>query len=356
MFHADTGSLLKGARALAFAAAAAVTAIGTAHADGITGAGSSFAAPIYTRWAEQYAAQGGVKLNYQSVGSGAGQTQVINRTVDFGASDAAVAADRLAANNLLQFPTCVGGVVVVVNLPGVDGSKLKLNGGIVADMYLGKIRMWNDKRIAALNPGVKLPPLPVAAAYRADASGTTSIFTDYLGRLSPAFKSAIGVGTSVAWKSGAGAPGNAGVAGAVTNIKGGIGYVEYAYATENHMPAVMLQNKSGKFVPPTAASFAAAAANADYTADPNMAVNLNNTEGDGNWPIVGATYVLFPTNPTDAARAASAVKFFEWAFKNGQPAADQLHYILLPRKVQDLIVKRWSQVQVNGKPVYTPAK
>jgi phosphate transport system substrate-binding protein len=356
MFHTDTRTLFRGARAVAFAAAAAMAAIGAARADDITGAGSSFAAPIYTRWAEQYAAQGGAKLNYQSVGSGAGQTQVINRTVDFGASDAAVTADRLAANKLLQFPTCVGGVVVVVNVPGVDGSKLKLNGDIVADIYLGKIRMWNDKRITSLNPGVKLPPLPVAAAYRADASGTTSIFTDYLGGLSPSFKTVIGVGTSVAWKSGAGAPGNAGVAGAVTNTKGGIGYVEYAYAAENHMSAVMLQNKSGKFVAPTTASFEAAAANADYTADPNMAVNLNNTTGEGNWPIVGATYVLFPTNPTDAARSASALKFFDWAFRNGQPAADQLHYIMLPKKVQNLIVKRWSAVQAGGKPVYTPAK
>jgi phosphate transport system substrate-binding protein len=356
MFHTDTRTLFRGARAVALAAFAAMAVVGAARADDITGAGSSFAAPIYTRWAEQYAAQGGAKLNYQSVGSGAGQTQVINRTVDFGASDAAVTADRLAANKLLQFPTCVGGVVVVVNVPGVDGSKLKLNGDIVADIYLGKIRMWNDKRITSLNPGVKLPPLPVAAAYRADASGTTSIFTDYLGGLSPNFKTVIGVGTSVAWKSGAGAPGNAGVAGAVTNTKGGIGYVEYAYAAENHMSAVMLQNKSGKFVAPTTASFEAAAANADYTADPNMAVNLNNTTGEGNWPIVGATYVLFPTNPTDAARSASALKFFDWAFRNGQPAADQLHYITLPKKVQDLIVKRWSVVQANGKPVYTPAK
>jgi phosphate transport system substrate-binding protein len=355
MFPIDTRAMFRGARALAVAAAA-IGFAGAALADDITGAGSSFAAPIYTKWAEQYAATGGAKLNYQSVGSGAGQTQVINRTVDFGASDAAVTAERLASNKLLQFPTCVGAVVIAVNLPGVDGSKLKLSGAVVADIYLGKIRMWNDKRIASINPGVKLPATPVAPAYRADSSGTTSIFTDYLGRVSPSFKDAVGVGTSVSWKAGVGAPGNAGVAGAVANTKGGIGYVEYAYAAENHMQAVMLSNHNGKFVAPTAAAFAAAAAGADYTADPNMAVNLNDTVGDANWPIVGATYVLVPTNPTDATRAANVEKFFDWAFKNGQPAADQLHYVMLPEKVRAMVKQRWEKVQAGGKPVYQPAK
>lgn len=356
MFHVNTRMLLKGARVLAISAVAATTVAGIAAADDITGAGSSFAAPIYTKWAEQSGAQGGAKLNYQSVGSGAGQTQIINRTVDFGASDAAVSADRLEANHLLQFPTCVGAVVIAVNLPGVDGSKLKLTGDIVADMYMGKIRMWNDKRIKAINPGLKLPALAVAPAYRADSSGTTSIFTDYLGKVSPSFKDTVGVGTSVSWKAGVGAPGNAGVAGAVTNTKGALGYVEYAYATENHMQVAMLSNHNGKFVAPSSASFAAAAAGADYTADPNMAVNMNDTAGDGNWPIVGATYVLLPTNPTDTARSASVMKFFDWSFKNGKPAADQLHYIMLPEKVYDMIRSRWSKVESNGKPVYTAAK
>ena len=356
MFHVPTSTLIKGARALIASAAAAI-AVGSAFADDITGAGATFPAPIYTKWAEQYAATpGGAKLNYQAVGSGAGVTQIINRTVDFGASDAAVAPERLAGNKLLQFPAVIGGIVVVVNIPGVDGAQLKLTGDIVADMYLGRIRLWNDKKVAALNPGLKLPALAVAPAYRADSSGTTNIFSSYLASVNLAFQTQIGAGNSVAWKSGVGAPGNAGVAGAVANTKGGIGYVEFAYAAENHMQATQLQNLSGKFVTPSAAAFAAASATANWTNAPNMAVSMINTKGDGNWPIVGPTYILFPLNPSDPARAANALKFFDWAFKNGQPAADQLYYVMLPQSVRDTVRSKWSQIQVNGKPVYTPGK
>ena len=357
MFHVQTSTLIKGARAVIASAAAAATFAGVALADDITGAGATFPAPVYTKWAEQYAATpGGNKLNYQAVGSGAGVTQIINRTVDFGASDAAVAPERLAGSKLLQFPAVIGGIVIVVNVPGVDGAQLKLTGDMVADMYLGRIRMWNDKKIAALNPSLKLPALAVAPAYRADSSGTTNIFSNYLASVNLAFQTQIGAGNSVAWKSGVGAPGNAGVAGAVANTKGGLGYVEFAYAAENHMQATQLQNLSGRFITPSAAAFAASASTANWSNAPNMAVSMINTKGEGNWPIVGPTYILFPLNPTDATRAANALKFFDWAFKNGQPAADQLYYVMLPPNVRDMVRAKWSQIQVNGKPVYTSGK
>ena len=321
---------------------------GTAYAAEITGAGATFPAPIYTRWAEQYAATGGDKLNYQAVGSGAGVTQIINRTVDFGASDTAVAPERLASQNLLQFPAIIGGVVVAVNIPGVDGNALRLNGPLVADMYLGRVRMWNDPRVKALNPSLNLPAIAIAPAYRADSSGTTNIFTNYLASVSLPFQTTIGAGNSVPWKAGIGAPGNAGVAGAVSNTRGGLGYVEYAYATENKMQTATLQNRSGQWVRPSSAAFAASAATANWAAAPNLAVSMINTAGATNWPIVGPSYILIPKNPADPERAKNVLKFFDWAFKNGQPAADQLHYIMLPAAVQTIIRQRWTQVQTGG--------
>lgn len=343
--------LTKTIRAGLFAAAAMMATAAVAQAE-ITGAGSTFAAPIFTKWGEQSAAAGGEKLNYQAVGSGAGVTQIINRTVDFGASDAAVPPDRLTSQNLLQFPAVIGGVVVAVNIPGVDGNALKLTGPVVSEIYMGKIKMWSDAKIKALNPGVKLPVIPIAPAYRADSSGTTNIFTTYLASANPAFGAAVGAGNSVAWKAGVGAPGNAGVAGAVRNTRGGLGYVEYAYATENGMQTPAIQNKSGAFVKPSTAAFAAAAATADWAHAPNMAASLLNTAGAPNWPIVGATYVLLPKNPTDAAQSKKVMVFFDWAFKNGQPAIDQLHYIALPKAVQDLVRTKWKDVKFGGKSVY----
>ncbi|HVZ99556.1 MAG TPA: phosphate ABC transporter substrate-binding protein PstS [Caulobacterales bacterium] len=339
----------------AIAAVAAFASLGAvaANADEITGAGATFPQPVYTRWAEQYAAQGGDSLNYQGIGSGAGQNQIINRTVDFGASDAPVAPERLASNNLLQFPAVIGAVVVSVNLPGVDGNALKLTGPLVADMYLGRVRMWNDPRIAALNPGVSLPALPIAPVYRADSSGTTSIFTTYLGSVNLAFNTTVGAGSSVSWRAGIGAPGNAGVAGAIRNTRGAIGYVEYAYAVENNMPTPQLQNRNGQFVRPTTAAFAAAAATADWAHAPNMAASMINTAGAANWPIVSATYILLPKNPTDAGRSLKVMQFFDWAFKNGQPAADQLHYIMLPDAVRNQVRQRWCQVQAGGHAVWS---
>lgn len=337
----------------ALAAVAALASAGAAFADEITGAGATFPQPIYTRWAEQYAGQGGDTLNYQGIGSGAGVTQIINRTVDFGASDAPVAPERLASQNLVQFPAVIGAVVVAVNIPGIDGNALKLTGPLVGDIYLGRIRMWNDARIRALNPGVNLPALAIAPVYRADSSGTTSIFTTYLSSVNLAFSTTVGAGSSVSFRAGIGAPGNAGVAGAIRNTRGGVGYVEYAYATENNMQTPMLQNRSGQFVRPSVQAFAAAAAQAPWATAPNMAASMINTTGAANWPIVSATYVLLPKNPADAGRSLKVMQFFDWAFRNGQGAVDALHYIALPAAVQNQVRQRWCQVASGGRPVWT---
>jgi phosphate transport system substrate-binding protein len=323
-----------------------------AAAQDLTGAGATFPAPIYTKWGEDYARAGGAKLNYQALGSGAGVTQIINRTVDFGASDAPVKPDRLAKENLLQFPAVIGAVVVVVNVPGVDGDKLKLTGPLLADIYIGRVRMWDDKAIQALNPDIRLPDAPIAPAYRADSSGTTNIFTSYLSLVSPDFKTRIGAANSVPWRTGIGAPGNAGVAAAVKNTRGGIGYVEFAYATENGMKMPSLQNQSGAFLRASEPAFVAAAVQADWASAPNMAASMLNLPGQGAWPIVSATYILVPKNPPNAARAQRVLKFFDWAYSNGAPAAERLHYTPLPAAVQDQARRRWSEIRVNGEPVW----
>ncbi|MEI7931489.1 MAG: phosphate ABC transporter substrate-binding protein PstS [Alphaproteobacteria bacterium] len=328
-----------------------------AFAAEFTGAGATFPAPVYTRWAEQYSTSSGDRLNYQAIGSGAGVTQILNRTVDFGASDAAVAPERLQSQNLLQFPAVIGGVVLAVNIPGVDGNSLKLNGQVLGDIYLCRIRMWNDKAIAALNPGVTLTALAVAPVYRSDSSGTTNIFTSYLSAVNLPFSTGLGAGNSVAWRCGIGAPGNAGVAGGIRNTRGAIGYVEYAYAVENNMQTPQLQNKSGQFVKPSAAGFAAAASTVNWTNAPNMQVSMNNTTGAANWPIVGPTYILLPKNPTDAAASLRVMNFFDWAFKNGKPAADQLRYVMLPTAVQDQVRQKWCQVKdTGGKAIWSGCK
>lgn len=351
MLNQATNGLCRAVRAAAVAAVL-VGGIASAYAQDITGAGATFPAPIYTKWGEQYKASGGPALNYQAVGSGAGATQIINRTVDFGASDSPIASERLASNNLLQFPAVIGAVVVAVNVPGVDGNSLKLTGAVVADIYQGRIRMWNAKEIKDLNPGVNLPAVAIAPAYRADSSGTTNIFTNYLAAVSLPFQTNIGAGNSVPWKAGVGAPGNAGVAAAVQNTKGGIGYIEYAYATENKMQTPMIENRTKKFVKPSIAAFNAAATQANWNNAPNFAASMINLTGDATWPIVSATYILVPKNPSDPARATAVLKFFDWAFKSGAPAADQLHYIPLPAAVQDQIRKKWTSISANGQAVW----
>lgn len=323
---------------------------GAAHAQTITGAGATFPAPVYTAWGEEYNKAFGISLNYQAIGSGAGVAQIINRTVDFGASDTPVDAEKLKANKLIQFPTVIGGVVLIVNLPGIDGNKLKLTGPIVADMYQGKIRMWNDPAIKALNAGVSLPALAISTAYRADSSGTTNIFTSYLSGVSETFKASLGAANSVAWKVGVGFPGNAGIAGFVKTSKGSIGYVEYAYAVGEKLPIPMLQNRAGKFVAATVPSFEAAANQADWKA---ATVNMLNLTGDKTWPIVSATYILVPTNPTNPGAAKNLFTFLDWAFKKGSPTAAKLNYIPLPSAVQNQSRKKWAEVLDNfNKPVW----
>ncbi|MBV9783384.1 MAG: phosphate ABC transporter substrate-binding protein PstS [Acidisphaera sp.] len=320
-----------------------------ARAQQITGAGSTFAAPIYAKWGEAAHDATGVTLNYQAIGSGAGQNQIFNRTVDFGASDAPVAGDKLREQHLLQFPTVMGGVDVIVNLAGVAADQLKLDGPILADIYLGKITKWNDPRIAKLNDGVKLPSEAIAPVYRADGSGTTYVFTDYLSMVSPEWKSQVGANTSIKWPAGAGARGSDGVSGTVHNIRGGIGYVESAYATQNKLTTVMLQNKAGKFVAPSMAAFQATAANADWSKVQDFAVDLNDQPGDASWPIESATFVLLPTNPAKPQQAQAVIKFFDWGFSHGNDIATQLQYVPLPAAVQDAVRKAWQAgLKVNG--------
>ena len=323
--------------ALATIVAASITA---AQAQQITGAGSTFGAPIYGKWGEA-ASETGIKLNYQAIGSGAGINQINNRTVDFGASDMPVPADQLAMHKLMQFPTVIGGVVMIVNIPGVEENQLKLTGELVSAIYLGEITKWNDPKLVAVNPDAKLPSLAIAPVYRADGSGTTFVFTDYLSMQSPEWKSKVGSSTSVKWAAGNGAKGSDGVAATVRQVRGGIGYVESAYAAQNKLTTTMLRNKSGAFVAPTMDSFAAAAASADWSKVQNFAVDLNDQPGAQSWPIESATFVLLPTDPKDPAQNAAVEKFFDWGFSKGGALATQLLYIPLPASVQGAVRSAW---------------
>ena len=324
-----------------------------AHAQQITGAGSTFGAPIYAKWGEAAKAAIGIELNYQAIGSGGGLNQVVNRTVDFGASDAPVAQAKLQSSHLLQFPTVMGAVVPIVNIPGVTQDELKLTGELLAEIYAGKISKWDDPKLEALNKGVKLPNLAIAPVYRADASGTSFVWTSYLSAASSDWKSSVGASTSVSWPAGAGAKGNDGVAGTVAHTRGGIGYVENAYATQNHLVTVQLRNKAGNFVRPTMAAFQAAAGAADWAGAQDFAVSLIDLPGATTWPIVSPTFILLPEDPKDAKKSADVIKFFDWAFKNGAPIATQLDYIALPGAVQDNVRAVWHKdVMADGKPVY----
>jgi phosphate transport system substrate-binding protein len=334
--------------ALAFALGTGIcAAASSAGAQSITGAGSTLAQPVYGKWADLSQATTGVTLNYQGVGSGAGQKLVMDRTVDFGASDAPLPAAKLTQYKLLQFPTVIGAVDIAVNLPGIKTNVLKLTGPLVAGIYLGTITNWSDPAIAAVNPHMKLPDLAIAPVYRADGSGTTYVFTGYLAQVSPDFKTKVGVDKAVSWPAGQGAKGTAGVAGAVKNTVGGVGYVESAYAILNHLTTVQLQNHDGSFVKPTPQAFAAAAAAADWTGQANFAVDMNNLPGANSWPIESPTFVLLPTNPKDPARGAAVIKFFDWALTNGNPAAVGLQYIPLPDKVKTAVRAAWKQAGVT---------
>ncbi|MGA0597419.1 phosphate ABC transporter substrate-binding protein PstS [Enterovirga sp. CN4-39] len=318
-----------------FAAAIGVAALmsGAAFAQEITGAGASFPFPVYAKWAEAYKAATGATVNYQSIGSGGGIRQIKARTVDFGATDAPLKGADLEKDGLVQFPTVLGGVVPVVNIQGVEPGQIKLTGELLADIYRGDVKKWSDRRIAELNQGVKLPDANITPVYRSDASGTTSIFSTYLSETSPQFKSELGANTAVNWPIGQGGKGNEGVAAAVKQIPNSIGYVEYAYAKQNKLPYTQLRNKDGKFVSPDAASFEAAAANADWRSQPGMGISLTSQAGPTAWPITAPTFVLVPKEPKDPKRAAEVVKFFDWAFKSGGKLAADLDYVALPEKV-----------------------
>ena len=322
------------------------------HAQPITGAGASFPNPVYQKWGEAAGKAVGVQLNYQSVGSGAGQTQIKNRTVDFGASDAPLTDAALKEANLMQFPTVMGSVVAIVNVPGVEDGQMRLTGEMLSDIYLGKVTKWNDPRLVEMNRGVTLPNLAIAPVYRTDGSGTTFVWVSYLSAASSEFKDKVGVGTSARFPTGTGARGNEGVAGAVRNTRGAIGYVENAYATQNKLTSTQLRNKAGNFVKPTTEAFTAAAESADWSA-PNFTVNLVDQQGARTWPIVSPTYILLPTNPQDPAKAAAVLKFFDWSLTNGDALARELDYIPLPDTAARAVRAAW-QAQVkgpNGQPI-----
>jgi phosphate transport system substrate-binding protein len=328
---------------LALGVVLGLSGVGQAVAADITGAGATFPYPVYAKWAEAYKAKANVGLNYQSIGSGGGIKQITAKTVDFGASDMPLSPADLEKNGLTQFPTVMGGVIPVYNLPGIAAGAIKLTGPVLADIYLGKITKWDDAAIAKLNPDVKLPSQAITVVYRSDGSGTTFIFANYLGKVSPTWKSTIGEGTSVKWNTGIGGKGNEGVAGYVKSTTGSIGYVEYAYALQNNLSYVMMQNKAGKFVKPDSPSFQAAAANADWSAAPGFALLLTDQPGDASWPITGATFILMQKKQDKPERALEVLKFFDWAYANGDKLADDLHYVPMPDAVVKLIKDSWKK-------------
>jgi len=320
----------------------------------ITGAGATFPYPIYAKWAEAYKAKTGNKLNYQSIGSGGGIRQIQNKTVDFGASDMPLKPEELEKIGLLQFPTVVGGDIPVVNLSGIKPGELKLTGPVLADIYLGKIKKWNSQGIASLNPGVKLPDQDITVVHRSDGSGTTFIWVNYLSKVSQEWKDKVGEGTSVNWPVGVGGKGNEGVASYVQRIKGAIGYVEYAYALQNRLTHTLVKNRDGSFVAPNIESFKAAAAGAQWDKAPGMYLILTDQPGKNSWPISGATFILVYKMQEKADRAKEVLKFFDWAYIDGDKLAQDLDYVPLPDSVVKLIQSSWkSQIKdVSGKPVW----
>ena len=335
-------------------AVAASTFAANAQAVNITGAGATFPYPIYAKWAEMYKAASGNGMNYQSVGSGAGIKQIKAKTVDFGASDMPLPANELNQAGLFQFPAIMGGVVPVVNLPGVAPGQVRLTGAVLADIFMGKITKWNAQPIAALNPGVKLPADNITVVRRADSSGTSFLFTDYLSKASPDWKLKIGAGTSVKWATGVGGKGNEGVAAYVQRIKGSIGYVEWAYAKKNRMAHTQLQNREGAFLQPSDEAFKAAAASADWAKAPGFALVLTDQAGKASWPITGASFILVHKAQADAGKGKEVLKFFDWAYKNGDAAAADLDYVPMPDNVTKLVQDAWRANVKDGagKPVW----
>jgi phosphate transport system substrate-binding protein len=328
------------------AALATLAFAGVAAAQDVTGAGASFPAPLYAKWAADYNKATGVKINYQSVGSGAGIKQIDAKTVAFGASDMPLKDDELAKKNQIQFPTVIGGVIPVVNIKGIAPGQLRLNGQVLGDIYLGKITKWNDAAIKALNPSLALPDAAIAPVRRADGSGTTFIFTNYLSKVNADWKAKVGEGTAVNWPTGAGGKGNEGVAAFVGRLPNSIGYVEYAYVKQNKMTYALMQNAAGQFVAPEDAAFKAAAAGADWTK--SFYQILTNQPGAQSWPLTGATFILMHKVQDKPAEAAAALKFFEWAYRNGDKTADDLDYVPMPAAVKAQVEKLWTAEVKDG--------
>ncbi|MCZ8254920.1 MAG: phosphate ABC transporter substrate-binding protein PstS [Polaromonas sp.] len=321
-----------------------------AAAQDVTGAGASFPAPLYSKWAADYNKATSVKINYQSVGSGAGLRQIEAKTVDFGASDAPLKDEELAKKGLMQFPTVIGGVIPVVNIKGITPGQLKLSGQVLGDIYLGKITNWTDPAIKALNPGLALPDAAIAPVRRADGSGTSFIFTNYLSKVNAEWKSKVGEGTAVNWPVGAGGKGNEGVAAFVGRLPNSIGYVEYAYVKQNKMTFAQLKNAAGNFVSPEDGAFKAAAAGADWSK--SFYQILTEQPGKDSWPITGATFILMQKVQDKPAQATASLKFFEWAYKNGDKTADDLDYVPMPANVKAIIEKSWAEIKdASGKAV-----
>ena len=329
-------------RTVLFAATVAC-APGLAFSQDVTGAGATFPAPLYAKWADSYNKATKVRINYQSVGSGAGLRQIRGKTVDFGASDMPLTDAELAKDGLMQFPTVIGGVVPVVNLKGINPGQMRLTGQLLGDIYLGKITRWNDAALVALNPGVPLPDTAIAVVRRADGSGTTFIFSNYLSKVNAEWKSKVGEGTAVNWPTGAGGKGNEGVAAFVQRLPNSIGYVEYSYAKSNKMTHVLLRNQAGSFVAPDDVNFKAAAAGADWAK--SFYQILTEQPGKDSWPITGATFIMMYKAQDKPAQADNSLKFFDWAFVNGDKMATDLEYVPLPDSVKALVRKAWSDIK-----------
>jgi phosphate transport system substrate-binding protein len=338
------------AAALSLAAAFTIT---TAQAGDISGAGATFPYPIYAKWADAYKKDTGDGLNYQSIGSGGGIKQIKAKTVTFGASDKPLDQKELDEAGLIQFPMVMGGIVPVINVEGIKPGELALDGPTLAKIFMGEIAKWDDPAIAKLNPSVKLPSMAIAVVHRSDGSGTTYCFTNYLAKVSPDWKSKVGSDAAVEWPVGIGAKGNEGVANNVALTKGGIGYVEYAYAKQNKLTFANLANQAGKTVAPEMKSFQAAAANADWKSVPGYGLMLTDQPGEGSWPITAASFILMHIVPQDAAASAAALKFFDWAYKNGDQMAEELDYIPMPDNVVALSEAEWAKIKdSSGKPVF----
>ena len=335
-------------------AGAVISLTTAAQAADISGAGATFPYPIYAKWADAYKKETGIGLNYQSIGSGGGIKQIKAKTVTFGASDMPLKPEDLKSAGLLQFPMIIGGVVPVVNIPGIGPGQVHLDGATIAAIYMGEISQWNDAKIKKLNPKLALPSTAIAPVYRSDGSGTNFLFSDFLSKSSPSFKEKIGANTSVQWPTGIGAKGNEGVANMTTQTSGAIGYVEYAYAKQNNMAYATMTNQAGKSVSPNAGSFQAAAASADWAHSDGYYMILTNQPGAQSWPITGASFILVYREPQDGVAVNEALKFFAWAYKNGAAMAAELDYVPLPAALVKQVEKTWStDIMAGGHAVWT---